>query len=282
MLTWEDIEHLRDQTFRRTPHLRIKTLDDAEAFVNQSGFCFAFKMVNSELPCMWHAAVGERHPKYPHHVQHDPYIGLVWKTKDVLAAERKVYYGKALKKRPTFISLDYLPPFYRLRRLLDPKDYIAEYLGGNLSSQARKIMDVLSEASPKITVDLKLAARMAHPHKRAAFDKAMAELQHKMYVVKIGEFYNPFTFLWDLVDHRYESEIHIAKTITARQARRTLLLQYFRLVWISSVREIRRLFEWNESEVTECLSTLQQDNKIKNDIEIKDEKYPFYGVSELK
>ena len=90
------------------------------------------------------------------------------------------------------------------------EDYVADYMCGQLSSEAKRIMDALLERSPLVTADIKIAAGMAHPNKRAAFDKAMAELQSKMYLVKIGEFYDPFTFLWDLVERRFEDEIQTA------------------------------------------------------------------------
>ena len=93
-LTHEEIENLRDRTYHRTPSLQVRSIDDAERFINNVGFCFAFKTNKSELPSLWHAAAGEREPLYPLHVQHDPYIGLVWEAKDALAAEKKVYYGR--------------------------------------------------------------------------------------------------------------------------------------------------------------------------------------------
>ena len=243
VLTREKIELLRDNTFRRTTKLQVRSIKEALDFVNSVGFCFAFRARNSELPCLWHAACGERKPVYPLHSHHDPYIGLVWEAKDVLPAAKKIYYGKALKNRPSMISLDYLPYFYKLLNNEGKEDaYLRKYISGNLSSEAKKIMDALSENSPMVTADLKLASGMANPQKRTAFDRAMAELQMNMFVTKIAEFYDPFTFLWDLFTNRYPDEIKISGRINKKQARKAILQKYFTIIYISHPDEIKRLF----------------------------------------
>ncbi|RQW10466.1 hypothetical protein EH222_02340 [candidate division KSB1 bacterium] len=279
-LGWDEIENLRDQTFHRTRELQLKDIDDAEHFVNETGFCFAFKMQKSELPCMWHAAAGERDPDYPVHVQHDPYIGLVWDAKDALAAQKKAYYGKALKKRPTFISLDFFPSFYRLRKQKDGHDYIVDYMRGRLSQDARRIMDALTERSPLVTSDLKLASAMAHPHKRAAFDRAMAELQSKLYIVKIAEFYDPFTFLWDLLERRFADEIAAAKHLTEDAAREKIVTRYFHTVWVSEPAAMARLFGWQPAEIDKTLDSLIEQGRLIR-MTVRGEKRPYFAIATL-
>lgn len=273
MLTMNHIEQLRDKTYCRTLALQLKDIDDAERFVNDAGFCFAFKMTKSELPCMWHAAAGQRDPDYPKHVQHDPFIGLVWNAKDALPAGKKVYYGKALKKRPTFISLEFLPAFYLLqKRKNNAEDYVADYMRGELSAPARRIMDAIWEQSPMVTSELKIASNLAHPEKRSIFDKAMAELQGKMYIVKIGEFYDPFTFLWEVMDRRFEEEILIAKKMTDAEAREKILERYFQMRWAAHEKEIQRLLLWSPVEVQATLDSLQEKGVIVGEVPIEHEK----------
>lgn len=185
--TIEQIESLRDYIYRRTPQRQVRTVEEALEFINEVGFCFAFAARNSELPCLWHATCGERNPQWPEHTHHDPYVSLVWVAKDALAAERKIYYGKALKRRPSMISLEYFPCFYAVSgRNEKPDDYLALYMRGELSPQAKHIMDALSESSPQTTAELKMSSGLSHPRKRYAFDRAMAELQMNLYVVKFG------------------------------------------------------------------------------------------------
>src|SRR5512140_1498819 len=120
--TWEEVEHWRDRVHRRRPALAVTTKRQALQFINEVGYCFAFKSENSELPCLWHAACGARDPLMPEHTHHDPYISFVWEMKDVLPAEGKIYYGKLLKRRPTMVSLDYLPYFFVLSGRTGAKD----------------------------------------------------------------------------------------------------------------------------------------------------------------
>src|SRR5664279_1620798 len=95
--TWEHIEAWRDRVHRRLPRSAVGTKARALQFINEVGFCFAFKSENSEIPCLLHAACGMRDPAPPIHTHHDPYISFVWKMKDVLPGAHLIYYGKLLK-----------------------------------------------------------------------------------------------------------------------------------------------------------------------------------------
>ncbi len=275
--TWEKIESKRDHTFRRTPKRQVRSIEQALAFVNEVGFCFAFTSKNAPLPCLWHAACGERNPQYPKHTHHDPYVGLVWRAKDILPADKKVFYARVIKKIPSMISLEYMPCFYRLARSSqNPEDYLGDFMSGDLSPAAKKIMDALLERSPQITAELKLSSGMTHPSKRKDFDRGMADLQNKMYVTKIAEFYSPFTFLWELVDKQFETETTAAQKMTAGEARYEILKRYFRIALVSQTAILQRLFNWPQPVVTDTLDRLEQDGIIRSGFEIKNEKRPFY------
>lgn len=281
-MTWEDFEKLKDKTFFRTKAQQISSIEKALEFVNNVGFCFAFTAKNSELPCLWHAAAGERKPAYPHHIQHDPYIGLVWQAKDDLAQSKKIYYGKALKKRPSMISLEYFPNFYRLSRFSLSEDaYLADYMADNLSTDAKRIMDSLTENAPQITSDLKISSGFSNPKNRPHFDKAIAELQMKMYVVKIGEFYNPFTFLWDLVDRRFADEIKSVKNLSREQAIENILKKYFRTVLLAKQIEIERLFKWPKQEIELAIQKLVNSGYVSAHFVLEDITGKFYILNSI-
>lgn len=277
--TLEEIELIRDRKFRRNKYLQVHSLDESLDFINDVGFCFAFSSKNSELPCLWHAACGQRNPIMPEHTHHDPYVSLVWTAKDELPARKMVYYGKVLKKRPAFISLKYLPYFYALSEANQgPDAFLVQFMRGELSLAAKKIMDSLSEHSPQITRDLKITSGHSNPAQRYAFDQAMAELQMKMYVVKIAEFYDPFTFLWELVPNRYPDEIDKAKTLLPAQARYEILTQYFQNVIVSSEIFIQRLFGWQREEIKLALNELENRGIIRTGIEIEGERGNWFGL----
>jgi hypothetical protein len=281
-LTWDDIEKIRDETFCRTPRRQVHSVEGALRFVNQVGFCFAFSGKDSHLPCLWHAACGERTPSYPLHTHSDPFIGLVWEAKDVLAYEKKIYYGKAIKKTPSMISLTYFPCFYRLARpQAGDEDYLRDFMRGELSSTARRIMDALVDQSPQITADLKLSSGLAHPDKRTDFDRAMAELQMKMYVVKIAEFYEPFTFLWELTDKRFAGEISGVKSMACTEARTRILAHYFTIAFAADIPSLHRLFGWPLNDVAQALDELVERGLIRDDIHIQGIKKPVWGLATL-
>lgn len=281
-MTWEELEQLRDDLYWRTPQKQVTSIEEAEEFVNAVGFCFAFTAKNSELPCLWHAAAGERDPVYPHHTHHDPYISLVWQAKDDLAHAKKIYYGKAIKTRPSMISLEYFPYFYRLSRSTQEADaYLADYMSGNMSADAKRIMDSLTENSPQITSDLKISSGLSSPKSRANFDKAMAELQMKMYVAKIAEFYDPFTFLWDLVDHRFAVEIKKASGLDRPTCIRFILKKYFSVVLAAKEIEVLRLFRWPETEIREVLEVLTDENYLADDLVLEDRRGRYFALSSI-
>jgi hypothetical protein len=262
-LTREQIESYRDRTYCRTRALQVRSIPAALKFVNRVGFCFAFTAQRSELPCLWHAACGERQPVYPEHTHSDPYIGLVWEAKDVLPAQRKIYYGKALKNRPSMISLTYLPFFYRLvAGQAGPDRYLRDYMRGVLSPAAKRIMEALLDRSPQVTSELKLSSGYAHPRKRTEFDRAMAELQMSLQVCKIAEFYDPFSFLWDLVSLRYLEQIDAARGVTDGEARRRILEKYFEIVGVSEQAAIVRLFQWEPGATTGTLQEMRREGVL--------------------
>lgn len=284
VLTNEQIELYRDETYWRTPQRQVRTIPDALRFVNAVGFSFAFTARRSELPCLWHAACGERHPVYPEHTHSDPFIGLVWQAKDDLPAQRALYYGKAIKQRPSLISLEFLPAFCRLIAGVRAEDrYIAEYMAGLLSPAARRIMDALSERSPQITSELKLSSGYAHPQKRAEFDRGMAELQMRMHLCKIAEFYDPFTFLWELFDRRYAQEVRDARALTAAEACTRILRHYFAIVGAAAASDIQRLFAWPAGEIAGALERLLEEEVILPvAVEgVRSQKTPYFCIKTL-
>lgn len=281
LITEEQLENWRDHSYWRTPQRQVRDIPAALRFVNDAGFCFAFTARNSELPCLWHAACGERQPQWPEHTHSDPFIGLVWQAKDDLPAQRALYYGKAIRQRPSLISLEYLPAFYRLKAGERGEDrYLADYMAGRLSPAAKRIMEALTERSPQVTAELKLASGYSHPNKRAEFDRGMAELQMGMHLCKIAEFDDPFTFLWELFVIRYQPEVEAARSLSAEEARRQILARYFRKTGAAATEEIRRLLSWPPAEIAATVEQLQQEGIIVP-LRIEGRRQPAWGIPSL-
>jgi hypothetical protein len=272
----EALEELRDINYHRTRRLRVETIDEALGFVNQNGLVFAFKSKKSELPCLWHAACGERDPVMPLHTHHDPPLGLVWRAKDELAVGKKIYYGKALKKTPTMISLSLFPAFYATKGYRKTDDLYSPFRRGDMSLSARRILDVIVDSPPITTKHLKVASGHGASDRRYQFDRAMAELQERLLVVKIAENNDPFTFIWGRLDRWLTDQVEISRSISPRQARTIVLEKYFAAVVASTASRIQRLFRWESGEIGETLSDLEGEKLISDRVRVEGQPEKWY------
>ena len=192
----------RRRNFRQTPGLRVRSAPEALQFVNAVGFCSTFHVFSEGPPSLWEAVVGSTRPRWPRRSHHDAGISLTWELKDVLPARRQVYYGKLVQRRPVLVALDLFPAFYALvRGRQTARDYRREYDAGRLSLAAKRIMDALMRESPQYTRGLRAECFMLEPSKTATFERAMAELQQELWIVKTEERYEPtFSYRWNLLD----------------------------------------------------------------------------------
>jgi hypothetical protein len=277
--TWPEIENWRDRAHRRLPHLALKTDSQALKFIDKVGFCFAFKAEHSELPCLWHAVCGRRDPIMPIHTHSDPSLSFVWELKNVLPAERKIYYGKVLRRRPTMISLEFLPYFFALLHRTGLKgEYLDEFARGRLSPTAREIMDALGDSSPQVTKGLRIAIGRHAKSKTTEFDKAITELQMKMLIVKISEQVEPFSYEWAPAYAMFPAEMRKARRISIETARERILAKYFEVQLVSSVDAIFRLFGWKKQIIFRTLGQLTEKGVITSNVKVdkKDSKYYRY------
>lgn len=279
LYTLEEIEAWRDKVHHRTHRSSIKTKEGALRFICNVGFCFAFKAENSESPCLWHAAIGQRSPQVPLHSHTDPYMSFVWEMKNILPAEKRIYYGKLLKSRPTMVSLEYLPYFYALsRRSGSADEYVREFAKGELSSASKAIMDALSDSSPQLTKGLRIASGLHAKSDRGEFDKAIRELQRKMFIVKVAEHYSPFSFEWDMILRRFPKETRRARKISEEQARQKILQKYFENQLIGTVASIQQLFGWEKQEIFRALGQLRSKGVIVPDVRIEGKDAKHYAL----
>jgi hypothetical protein len=233
----ERLERHRDHHFRRIRSRRVTGEKSALAFINEVGFCSAFT-AGLGVPCLREAISGVREPVVPEHIQHDYAIGMTWQIKDTLPARRAVYYGKVIAGRPGFIARELLGAFLRLR--VEPGGHLKLYQRGLLSHCAKVVMDALSKRGAAETRALKLSSGYAQPKHRAVFDRAMKELQEKFLALKVEERYEPFTYVWDTVEHRWPDAMREARALTPRDAAYQILRRYFEIAAFGSERAMAR------------------------------------------
>lgn len=255
----EALEQHRDFHFRRIPSRRVTGERSALKFIDQVGFCTGFS-AGLNVPCLREAIAGTREPALPEHIQHDYAIGMTWQIKDSLPARRLVYYGKALAGRPGFIARDLLGAFLRLRA--QPGGYRKLYARGGLSHCGKLVMDTLAKRGAAETRVLKLSSGYAQPSKRATFDRAMKELQEKFLALKVDERADPFSYVWDTMEHRWPDAIAEARALTRNQAAYLVIKKYFEIAGFGVEHAIARILSIDSALVESGMRRLERERVV--------------------
>ncbi len=216
----------------------------ALAFVNAVGFCSTFYCFPEGVPCLWEAVVGRARPRWPRRSHHDDGVGLTWRLKDDLPAARQVYYGKLLRGRPMLVALDLFPAFYALARGRQrARDYRAEYEAGRLTHTARRLMDALVREHPQYTRELRGNTYLLEPGRTREFERAMAELQQGLWIVKSEERYEPtFSYRWDLLEAWLPEAAAEGRRMPRAAALDAVVSRYAKAAVFTRLPLLRRLF----------------------------------------
>jgi hypothetical protein len=238
--------------------------------VNEVGFCFTLSDFGLPVASLYVAVCGRRHPRWPKHTHHDPEIGLTWNLKDRLPAGRLTYYGKLVKGKQTLVSLHLLPAFCALIR--DGKgsgDYIVDYRQGRMTRAAVAILETLHERSPLATPELRKALAMQDPDRTADFDRAVAELQRGMWIVKVEEVYDPdFYYRWDLLDNWLPEPVKASLEMPRAEAAKQLVATYLRGAAAAQPRFLAGLLGLTAEEAETAIAALEAAGEIRRDARI--------------
>src|SRR5262249_39966987 len=151
-------------------------------------------------------------------VQTDEESSLTWHLKDQLLARGHVYYAKLARGKAMFLASRMIPFFnavWGVRRSQEPR---------RLSAKARAILRVLRHEWEMATADLRAESKVKD---RAAFARALDELQAAMLVVPSQVFYQPkFTYLWTLGVGRFPDALRrrISRDVALREIARAFLV----------------------------------------------------------
>ena len=185
-----EIEEYRDQQWRREATRQVETVVQAEQFVEQVGFAACLTDSRRPGPSLYVAVCGRRDAVMPRNVQKDEEASLTWRLKDEVMRRGKVYYAKLARGKAMFLAPRLIPCFHAVWGMRRKEE------AARLSANARAILAVLRREWELGTSDLREASRIAD---RAAFTRAMDELQAAMIVVPSEVVYVPkFTYIWTL------------------------------------------------------------------------------------
>jgi hypothetical protein len=271
-LTLDRLQSLRAERYRQHPDLRVQSEGEALAFLDDVGLCLLFSAKGAELPSLWGALCGENRPVPRHHDSRE--LGLAWRWKDTLPVAGKVLYGKFLRKRPVFISLDLAPFFYALSpNYGDPaQDYLDDYHDGRLSVESKQVYETLLEEGALPTSRLRREAGLAGKTNATRFDRALAELQMDFRIAKVAiSDANRwgYCYVYDLLPRHFPGVVEAARTISGRQARETILLRYLRTVVAATPAQVRSVLGWPQGEIDRLVARLADEGRLEAQVRIE-------------
>jgi hypothetical protein len=212
-----EIEEYRDQHWRREGTRQIETAFDAERFIEQIGFTACLTDSRRTGPSLYVAVCGRRDAVMPRTVQKDPEASLTWQLKDELVRRGKVYYAKLARGKSTFLAPRMIPYFHAVwgvRRSEEKR---------RLTRNAQAVLRVLRREWEMSTADLRNESGVKD---RAAFTRAVDELQAVMIVVPSQVFYQPkFTYIWTLAVGRFPEPLRrrVSREAALREIARCFL-----------------------------------------------------------
>ncbi len=213
----EDIEEYRDERWRREATRQVHTAADAERFIEQVGFAACMTDSRRPGPSLYVAVCGRRDAVMPRNVQTDPEASQAWLLKDEIVRRGNVFYAKLARGKAMFIAPRMVPYFHAvwgMRRADEQR---------RLSKHARAILNVLRHEWEMATSDLRQDSGVKN---RAAFTKALDELQAAMIVVPSEVVYSPwFTYIWTLAVGRFPDALRrrVSRDTALREIARCFL-----------------------------------------------------------
>jgi hypothetical protein len=271
-LTVESLQTMRAERYRQRPDLKVRTRDQALSFLNDVGLCLLFSARDIELPSLWGALCGGDVPVPDHH--DSPELGLAWEWKDSLPIQGKVLYGKFLRKKPVFVSLDLAPYFYALSPNYDDptQDYLLDYEDGRLSVEAKQVYEVLLDQGAQPTSRLRDEASLGGKANATRFDRGLAELQMDWRIVKVAISDTNrwgYCYVYDLLPRHFPAVVEASRQLSGRQACETILLRYLRTVIAATPHQIGSLFGWEPGDVERLITRLAGEGRLQQGVRIQ-------------
>jgi hypothetical protein len=212
----EQIELHRDRMWRRDEDLRIESAAGAERFIEDVGFANTLTDARRAGPSLYIAVCGRRDVSLPRNVQKDEETRLTWYLKDEVMRRGRVYYAKLAGGRSMFVAPALISHFAAIwmPRRKDEREA--------LSDAAQRVLKVLRREHELATGDLRAESRVTE---RAAFTRALDELQRRMKVIPQDVIYQPFSYIWTLAEDRFPEELRKRGDASGVAARRKTALR---------------------------------------------------------
>jgi len=262
------IRRVREHNYRRTSGRRVRTVEEARAFVDEMGFCHFWPIKGIETPNLFHAIAGRVRPVPMEH--DDPDISRCWGWKDESLDKRWWYYGKLLRRRATLVSLEMLPTFYALSENFgELTDYLQEYEDGKLSAEAKAVYEAILELGPLDKVRLRREARLTSESAKSRVDRALVELQVGLKVLPVGVARTGawnYAFVYELFQRWFPEIPQQARPIKRSEARRHLVQRYLDNAVAADRRMVAKVFHvlnWTKRERNQAIGMLLEEGVVR-------------------
>jgi len=238
---------------------RVRNAEGLVTMVDAFGFCFAFTHRTGDAPipaCFDHLSTNSEDRKW----------GWMWGWKDELPQEKRLYYGKLLVRKPTFVSMKMLPTFYAtFGRAGEDDDHLDDVRAGRLSDIARRVIDYLAQHGETQTKRMRADLGITSPEGKVDYARAVEELQRLMYVARVkavGEGREDYNYTYDLFVRRYPEIVRTAERYTSAEAMTALLARLVDLAGGVTERQVAKLFDWSDERVTHLCARLEAKRAI--------------------
>jgi hypothetical protein len=252
------------KTFNLSLATRLTTPAQALDFVNARGFVYFWPIKGIVLPSLWVATAGDR----PVPDNHDDPGNITWDWKDSSLGKRIWYYGKILRRKATFISLDVAPYFYALSENYGSpeEDYLLAYEQGHLTQAAKQIYEALLEKGSLDTISLRKEAHLLNA-KESVFNRALENLQMDFKILPIGIAEAGawrYAFRYEITARHMPELPEKARSIGEAEARRKLVQLYLASIGAAQVRDVIKLFGWLPELAQRTVASLVQNGILKD------------------
>lgn len=243
---------IRQARWTLLPPNSVATFDQCIEAVDRLGFVWPFTPGTELLPAMFPALATD---------QEGQRWDWMWGWKDAAAATRRVYYGKVVGGKPTFVSREWLPVFYALTGntgdLEDDLAHVAESV--RLQELAYKVCRYIREHGPTGTRTLIAQLTDGSRPMRSSLDKALDQLDTAMLIAKAGtEGGNSIANVWDLFANFHPEAVDLGTAIPTREAALRLMRHFFVLTPAVTEKDLDKVFAWNAGHQQKAIARLKE------------------------
>ncbi|MEW6545515.1 MAG: hypothetical protein AB1446_01175 [Bacillota bacterium] len=249
---WEAAAALR---LRLRERFSVSGPEQVACLIEELGFCHAFtpEAPDDPFPVPAVPSLFEVLPTHDEDIRWD----WSWTWKDGFLESGRLYYGKLIHRKPTYVSSGMLPWFYAMTGNLGEDDDCA-----NARDEARvgvlacSVYEHIAARGATSTIELQQHFAV----RRTSLDRALTELQTAMLLVPVGtrpEGPRRYTYVWDLFPRRFPQAVAAAASIGRSEATEAVILRYLQLAGAAAEQHICRALPVPSFLITHALNRLE-------------------------